>query len=56
MGGMKMDLNAPMTLEEWRQVPSIPGLRKVAIDFEMKWLESEVRNLHSKRFDRDDEL
>ena len=53
---MKMDLNAPMTLEEWQSVPSIPGLREVAIDFEMKWMESERRKCLSKRFDRDDKL
>jgi hypothetical protein len=53
MGGMNMDINAPMALEEWQQIPSLPGLRKVAIEFEMKWMESEKL---VKRFDRDSKL
>lgn len=38
---MKMDLNSPMTLDAWRQTPTIPGFEKAALLFEAAWLQKE---------------
>lgn len=32
-----MDLNAPMTLGEWRQIPLLPGMESIAKEFETNW-------------------